>query len=128
MPGKLASRIDSCGKTIRQIFGADEVLTTAQKRTLTGGHATLMDIIRDLAGPKPKYGDCVQRALHDCHPRTEYFPALMIRDVAEVCVTLHELERELDTLVERDRALETRMTNAKFFCQYLAQELNALEG
>ena len=125
MPKNLAVAVSGCGKAIRQIFSSGKSPTSGQERALSEGHDALVKIINDISRGKSKYGECVRRVLHGIHSRTVYTPTLMIRDVAEIGVIVEELEE--GAFVEIDRVLEVRMTNAKFFCQHLAEELNELE-
>lgn len=72
--------------------------------------------MRDLASHKPKYAAYLERALHDLHTHTDYCNAMLIRDVADVCVTLSRLE------AGRRRSNRDKLIEAALLCEYLKDE------
>jgi hypothetical protein len=84
--------LDRCIRALRKAERGDE-LNTVQIENIQSGRRLLLLFIRDLASLKPKYADVMERALNDVHPRTEYCNAMLIRDIADTCITLNRVEQ-----------------------------------
>lgn len=83
---------------------------------MTRGRKLLLNIIRDIASSKPKYAGFIERALHDLHTHTEYCNEMLIRDLADVCVTLGRLEQG------RRRTNRDKLIDSALLCEYLTDE------
>lgn len=91
--------------------------TAGEIRNINRARQTLFAFIRELTSKKPKYKPYLERAMHALHPRTEYCVSMLIRDVADVCVTLNRLEQG------RRRTDRTKLLDAQLLCEYLVDEL-----
>lgn len=91
-------------------------MTPMHIENMRRGHRILRTLIADINSKKPKYKSQVERALRDLHPRTEYCDDMLIRDLADVGVTLTRL------MQGRRRSVEKPMTDAGFLCEYLKEE------
>lgn len=80
------------------------------------GRLNVLGLIRDLASPRPKHAASIERALHDLHPHTEYCNEMLIRDLADVCVTLSRLEQG------RRRSNREKLIESALLCEYLKDE------
>jgi hypothetical protein len=96
-----AAIFDRCARALRKAEKDGNELTPVQVESVRRCRKLLLTFIRDLASPKSKYAAIVERALNDVHPRTEYCAAMIIRDVADVCVTLNRVEQGRRRLEEK---------------------------
>lgn len=110
MAGARAARLATCHK---------KILSVEQRSNLERARLLLLEIIQKLAGGNTAEMQHVEQAMGELHPRTTYCQAMLIRDLADVCVTLHYLEQG------RERTHE-RSTEAVICCRFLAEELGSL--
>ena len=113
--------LDRCARVMRKAEGNGE-LTLMQIENVRKGRRMLLALIRDLASPKPKHTAVVERALNDVHPRTEYCNAMLIRDIADVCVTLNRVEQG------RRRSEDKRHTEALLLVEFLKDEFSSMHS
>jgi len=106
---------DEAAKAVRLTL-AHGRSSPSQIVSINRARKTLLGLIRELAYSKPGNAEYLERAMHDLHPRTEYCAAMLIRDTAEVCVTLNRLEQG------RRRSDRTKLLDAQMLCEYLTDE------
>lgn len=112
---QLTAIFDRSARAVRTTL-AKGVSTRMQVENMKKGRLTLLLFIRDLATSKPKFAAHIERALHDLHPHTDYCNFMMIRDVADVCVTLNRLEHG------RRRSNRETLLDSALLCEYLKDE------
>jgi len=115
MSRRIARIFNSCGKAVR-ITLANGKSTSGQIARIKLGRRILLRFISDLASDERKHRDPVERAMHDLHPRTEYCTAMIIRDLADICVTLSRLEQG------RRRSDRQKLLDAALYCEFLTDE------
>ncbi|MBI2610845.1 hypothetical protein HYW60_02840 [Candidatus Kaiserbacteria bacterium] len=118
MPQTRASILKGCGKAVRSVYANGKV-SEADRNNLERGHQLLFGLIRNLASETPKYRLQIERALQDVHPRTDYCIAMLIRDIADVCVTLNRLR------AGGGRSVESKVVDASALCIHLGYEFRA---
>ena len=109
MAGARAARLATCHK---KDPGAE------QRSDLERARLLLLEIIRKLAGGNTAEMQYVEQAMRELHPRTTYCQAMLIRDLADVCVTLHYLE-------QRSERAHEKSAEAVLCCTFLADLLGA---
>jgi len=105
-----------CLRAMRKAEKDADDLTVVQVESVRKCRKLFFTFVRDLASPKPKYADIIERALKDIHPRTEYCISTVIRDVADVCVTLNRIEQG------RRRLEDKKHTDALIFVEFLKHD------
>jgi len=111
-----AAIFDRCARAMRRSEKDVDDLTVVQVESVRKCRKLLLTFIRDLAAPHSKYADIIERALKDIHPRTEYCISTVIRDVADVCVTLNRIEQG------RRRLEDKKHTDALIFVEFLKHD------
>lgn len=106
--------ISACGAACRAIFARGEV-TEPQRKQLRAGRMKLRRFIHELSadetGKKASCFAAVLKALQQLHPRKTYACCeLMIRDLADLCATMHSLE---GGIIKNDR-----LTELTCFCEF----------
>lgn len=117
MQGRKVAVFDRCARAIRTTLAKGRS-TPMQLENMRRGRIMLLRIIRDLASPKSKYVGYIERAMHDVHTHTEYCDAMLIRDVADVCVTISRLEQG------RRRSNREKLIDAAHLCECLKDEFS----
>ena len=110
---------DRCARSVRTTL-ANGRSTPVQVENMRRGRLNVLGLIRDLASPRPKHAAFVERALHDLHPHTEYCNQMLIRDLADVCVTLSRLEQG------RRRTNREKLIESALLCEYLKDEFTSV--
>ena len=111
-----AAIFDRCLRAMRKAEKDADDLTVVQVENVRRCRRLFFTFVRDLASPTPKYAAIIERALKDIHPRTEYCTATVIRDVADVCVTLNRIEQG------RRRLEDKKHTDALIFVEFLKHD------
>ncbi len=123
MRHKRAEKIFRAGaRAVRGVIAKGKS-TSAQVSKIRLARLSLMRIMSALAveGNKYKYFTLVEAALRDLHPRTEYCVGMMIRDIADVSVTLNRLEQD------RRRTDRQKLIDAGYLCEFLSDEFKNFE-
>jgi len=89
--------------------------TAGQRKNLERGRLLLLEIIKNLASGNTEDMARVERSLRALHTRTQFDQAMLIRDLADICVTLHHFEQDASMSEDRVRDM---------FCvlEFLAEE------
>lgn len=85
--------LDRCARVMRRAETNKGELTVMQVENVRKGRKLLYSFVRDLLSSKPKFANVIRRTLKDVHPRTEYCTSMLIRDTADICVTLTRVEQ-----------------------------------
>lgn len=118
MPKNLAEVLRNGARAARAVSG-NTCATDAESKALQRTRLALLEIITHLAQGSTEDIVHVERAMQELHPRTNYCQAMLIREIADVCVTLNYLERG-------EERGENKSTDAGFCCGFLADEFSML--
>ena len=119
MPKDMAKVLNACQKAVGIVF-TEGSNTPAQARDIASGRGVLLSIIVGLAKEDPATMRYVEPALNDLHTQAEYSVDMMIRDIADVCLTLSRLA-DGKTRTER-----IKLAEATLLCQHLRDELRGI--
>ena len=89
------------------------------KKNLERGRLLLFEIIKNLASGNTEDMARVERSLRALHTRTQFDQAMLIRDLADIGVTLHLLEQGVN--IPDGRASDTMC-----FLEFLTEEFEKL--
>ena len=93
--------------------------TAGQRKNLERGRLLLLEIIKNLASGNTEDMARVERSLRALHTRTQFDQAMLIRDLADIGVTLHLLEQGVN--IPDGRASDTMC-----FLEFLTEEFEKL--
>lgn len=119
MPKDLAKVFDACQKAVGIVF-TEGKCTATQLRDLANGYLAIRSLIRDLTEEHPKYQETLERAFEYVHPGRELSVEMMIRDLADIAVTIGRLRDG------KSRTLQIKLAEATMFCQQFRNELRDL--
>lgn len=118
MPKNLAEILRNGARAARAVSG-NTCATDAESKALQRARLALLEIITHLARGDTEDMGHVERAMQELHPRTNYCQAMLIREIADVCVTLNYLERGEERGGDKP-------TDAVCCCEFLADEFVSL--
>ncbi len=116
MPNR-AQILDKCQKAIGAAYDAGRECNLEERASIAAARGMLHTVIRGLLSKRPTLNKQVRSALEDLHTTQQnYTIDKMVRDIADVCVTLEALENG------STRSNGARHMEARMFCQHLRNE------
>ncbi len=105
-----------CSRALRAA-SSHGTCTERQKAYVEQARLALLDMVRDLTNSKnQRILVYMEGLMRDLHPRTEYCRAMIIRDLADVCVTLKRVTQD------RRRTDHMKIVDAMMCCKFLGEE------
>ena len=118
MPKTSSDALKRCAKAVGAVYSTGQKANDAQKLDIKKGREVLREIMTDLLKEEPVYMKYIELTLKAVHPKNDYCPDMVLRDLADICITLSRLEND------KGRSDDGKLVDAMGFCQGLADDLD----
>lgn len=108
-----------CSRALRAA-SSNGTCTEGQRACIEQARRALLVMIRALTNESDqRHLVYMESVMRDLHSRTEYCRAMIIRDIADICVTLKRVTQD------RRRTDHMKMVDAMMCCRFLGEEVQA---